>query len=61
MKCKCTPSLSCFCYAFNVLFSRHACGENSDRVYGQTRMDGQGNFRQVWKIRDAHEAFVQGL
>ena len=31
------------------------------QIYGQTRMDGQGNFRQVWKIRDAHEAFVQGL
>ena len=46
---------------FNILFSRHACGENPDRVYGQTRMDGQWDFRQAYdkarQIRDAQDAF----
>jgi len=36
-------------------------GENPDRVYGQTRMDGQWNFRHAYdearKIRDKQNAF----
>ncbi|KAF9476425.1 hypothetical protein BDN70DRAFT_882471 [Pholiota conissans] len=40
---------------------KHACGENPDRLYGQTRMDGQWNFRHAYdearKIRDAQDAF----
>ncbi|KAF8958055.1 hypothetical protein BDZ97DRAFT_1950338 [Flammula alnicola] len=40
---------------------KHACGENPDRLYGQTRMDGQWNFRHAYdearKIRDAQNAF----
>ncbi|KAF5323787.1 hypothetical protein D9619_012926 [Psilocybe cf. subviscida] len=27
---------------------KHACGENPDRVYSQTRMDGQWNFRHAY-------------
>ncbi|KAF7364300.1 Composite domain of metallo-dependent hydrolase [Mycena sanguinolenta] len=40
---------------------KHACGENPDRVYGQTRMDAAWGFRQVYnearKLRDAQDAF----
>ncbi|KAH9484599.1 hypothetical protein JR316_0004081 [Psilocybe cubensis] len=40
---------------------KHACGENPNRLYGQTRMDGQWNFRHAYdearKIRDAQDAF----
>ncbi|KJA17916.1 hypothetical protein HYPSUDRAFT_45759 [Hypholoma sublateritium FD-334 SS-4] len=40
---------------------KHACGENPDRLYSQTRMDGQWNFRNAYnearKIRDAQDAF----
>ena len=58
---KCTASFSTFFHSFNLLFSRGACGENPDRVYGQTRKDGQWNFQHAYekakKIRDAQEAF----
>ncbi|KAF7341304.1 Composite domain of metallo-dependent hydrolase [Mycena venus] len=40
---------------------KHACGENPDRLYGQTRMDAAWNFRNAYnearKIRDAQDAF----
>ncbi|KDR69239.1 hypothetical protein GALMADRAFT_128703 [Galerina marginata CBS 339.88] len=40
---------------------KHACGENPDRRYGQTRMDAQWNFRHAYdearKIRDAQDIF----
>ncbi|KAJ7766170.1 hypothetical protein B0H16DRAFT_1523248 [Mycena metata] len=40
---------------------KHACGENPDRVYGQTRMDAAWNFRQAYnearKIREAQDDF----
>ncbi|KAJ7494939.1 hypothetical protein FB451DRAFT_1163676 [Mycena latifolia] len=40
---------------------KHACGENPDRNYRQTRMDAAWNFRQAYtearKIRDAQDAF----
>ncbi|KAJ7225059.1 hypothetical protein B0H12DRAFT_1328757 [Mycena haematopus] len=40
---------------------KHACGENPDRLYGQTRMDAAWNFRQAYnearKLRDAQDAF----
>ncbi|KAJ6537943.1 hypothetical protein B0H19DRAFT_1181333 [Mycena capillaripes] len=40
---------------------KHACGENPDRLYGQTRMDAAWNFRNAYnearQIRDAQDAF----
>ncbi|KAJ7195756.1 hypothetical protein GGX14DRAFT_474307, partial [Mycena pura] len=40
---------------------KHACGENPDRTYRQTRMDAAWNFRHAYdearKIRDAQDAF----
>ncbi|KAJ6607174.1 hypothetical protein B0H10DRAFT_2073018 [Mycena sp. CBHHK59/15] len=40
---------------------KHACGENPDRVYGQTRMDGAWNFRNAYnealKIKNAQDSF----
>ncbi|KAJ7892589.1 hypothetical protein B0H14DRAFT_3427995 [Mycena olivaceomarginata] len=40
---------------------KHACGENPDRLYGQTRMDATWGFRQAYnearKIRDAQDTF----
>ncbi|KAF8801695.1 amidohydrolase [Phlegmacium glaucopus] len=42
---------------------KHACGENPDRRYSQTRMDGQWNFRNAYneakKVKDAQDAFCQ--
>ncbi|KAF4615672.1 hypothetical protein D9613_012510 [Agrocybe pediades] len=40
---------------------KHACGENPDRLYSQTRMDAQWNFRHAYdearKIRDKQDEF----
>ncbi|KAJ7144300.1 hypothetical protein C8R44DRAFT_657766 [Mycena epipterygia] len=40
---------------------KHACGENPDRLYGQTRMDAAWNFRSAYAaartLRDAQDAF----
>ncbi|KAF8163787.1 hypothetical protein B0H34DRAFT_614504, partial [Crassisporium funariophilum] len=44
---------------------KHACGENPDRLYGQTRMDGQWNFRHAYnearKVKEAQDAFCQNV
>ena len=49
-------------FEFSHLFIRLVfTGENPDRLYGQTRMDGQWNFRNAYdearKVRDAQDAF----
>ncbi|KJA17908.1 hypothetical protein HYPSUDRAFT_205764 [Hypholoma sublateritium FD-334 SS-4] len=42
---------------------KHACGENPNSLYDQTRMDGQWNFRHAYdearKIRDAQDTFCR--
>lgn len=41
--------------------SRHACGENPDRLYSQTRMDAAWNFRNAYdqarKIKQEQDLF----
>ncbi|TFK32813.1 hypothetical protein BDQ12DRAFT_691931 [Crucibulum laeve] len=44
---------------------KHACGENPDRLYSQTRMDAAWNFRNAYneakKVMEAQDAFCEAV